>query len=134
MIANLFFDFFEIIANGMYGPGAMGRIVETRLGIPLDEYCRKDTGESLTRKPTGKLSLGLTIGKLSPKILSSAPENRFGFQFLELEKFWNFFMIVATECILYLTFGKICVRICSEYIRGLMTFLPSVTSPTRCTA
>lgn len=46
MITNLFFDFFEIIANGMYGPGAMGRIVETRLGIPLDEYCRKDTGES----------------------------------------------------------------------------------------
>lgn len=44
MIENLFFDFFEVVANGMYWGGLMGRLVEQRFGISVDDFRKKDTG------------------------------------------------------------------------------------------
>ncbi len=46
MIENIFFDFFEVFSNGMYWGGEMGRLVEQRFGISVDDYAKKDTGES----------------------------------------------------------------------------------------
>lgn len=45
-IENIYFDFFEVFANGMYWNGEMGHLVHERLGIPVDEFRDKDTGES----------------------------------------------------------------------------------------
>lgn len=45
-IKNIFFDLCEVFYYGIYGHGAMGNLVAERLGISIDEYCEKDTGES----------------------------------------------------------------------------------------
>jgi putative hydrolase of the HAD superfamily len=45
-IKNFFIDFSEVFANGMYWGGEMGRLVQERLGISVDEFRKKDTGES----------------------------------------------------------------------------------------
>lgn len=46
MIENIFFDFFEVFANGMFWGGVMGQYVEERFGISVDDFRQKDTGES----------------------------------------------------------------------------------------
>ena len=45
-VENIFFDLCEVFYYGIYGNGAMGKLVEERLGISIDEYCSKDTGVS----------------------------------------------------------------------------------------
>lgn len=45
MDRNLFFDFFDVLFNGMDGRNAMGRLVEQRIGISRDEYRMKDYDE-----------------------------------------------------------------------------------------
>lgn len=45
-VKNIFFDLCEVFINGMYWGGEMGRLVEQRFGIPVDEFKKKDSGES----------------------------------------------------------------------------------------
>ena len=76
MIKNVFFDFFEVFANGMYGLGEMGRLVEQRFGIPAIEYHQKDTGESwelwkkLNRAEIGEVEYWNKILEIHPWKLS----------------------------------------------------------------
>lgn len=45
-VENIFFDLCEVFVYGIYGHGEMGRLVEDRLRISIEEYCEKDTGIS----------------------------------------------------------------------------------------
>lgn len=45
-VENIFFDLCEVFYYGIYGHGAMGNLVQERLGISVDEYCSKDFGVS----------------------------------------------------------------------------------------